>query len=151
VRDAPDEVAVHLQEVDREALQVGERRQAAAEVVQREAAAQRAQLVDELDRHAEVGDRHRLGELEADNLGGDPVLGEPRADERQEGLVAEGGARQVDGVEVGPGFGKRPAPGQHPAGPTGQVEQHDLSSAGRRGALAFSRRSWIVRRGVPFG
>ena len=40
VQHVADEAAVDLQEVDRQRLQVGERRHAAAEVVEREAAAE---------------------------------------------------------------------------------------------------------------
>src|ERR1700682_512488 len=64
-----DEAAVDLQVVDREMLQVTERRQARTEVVERELAAQFLQSLNEAVRLGETRDGGRLGDLEADFSG----------------------------------------------------------------------------------
>ncbi len=93
MQDLLDEAAVDLQEVDREVLQVAERRQAGAEVVEREAAAELLERVDEAVRLREAGDRRGLGDLEADLRGVDAAAMELLDDERQELVVAEALAR----------------------------------------------------------
>ena len=64
-----DEAAVDLQEIDGEMLQVTERRQARAEIVERELAAEFFESLDEPIRLGEARDGRGLGNLEA-NLGG---------------------------------------------------------------------------------
>jgi hypothetical protein len=59
-----DELAVDLQIIDRQGLQIHERRQAAAEIVEREMAAARLQLAHEMDHVAQVGDGRGFGDLE---------------------------------------------------------------------------------------
>ena len=59
-----DEAAIDLQIVDVEALQVVERAEARAEIVEREAAAQLLQLADELLRHVHVGHGRGFRDLE---------------------------------------------------------------------------------------
>ena len=64
LRGALDELAVDLQERGRQVLEVGERAEAGAEVVDREAAAEVGQRLGEAARVLHVGDRRRLGDLE---------------------------------------------------------------------------------------
>ena len=59
-----DELAVDLQVVERQVLEVVEGAEAGAEVVEREAAAELAQPVGERARLRDAGDRGRLGDLE---------------------------------------------------------------------------------------
>src|ERR1051326_533801 len=68
VGDVAHELAVDLEEVHRQVLEVAERAHARAEIVQREAATQRAQGVHEADGVREVVDRRGLGALEAQHL-----------------------------------------------------------------------------------
>ena len=63
------EAAVDLQEVDREVLEIAERRQAGAEVIERELAAELLQRLDEAVRLREARDRRGLRDLEADLRG----------------------------------------------------------------------------------
>ena len=60
-----DEAAVDLDQVHRQVLEVTERGHAGAEIVQREAAAERAQALDEADDARHVAHRGGLGDLEA--------------------------------------------------------------------------------------
>ncbi|HEY4230178.1 MAG TPA: hypothetical protein VGO79_08390, partial [Thermoanaerobaculia bacterium] len=62
--------AVDLQDVDRQALQVGERRVSGAEVVDADVEAQVPQGPQGVDRRADVGHQHALGHLEAHQVGG---------------------------------------------------------------------------------
>ena len=55
IGDTPDKHAVDLQVVDRQLFQVGERRQAAAEIVQRKPATQKFERFDKALGRAEVG------------------------------------------------------------------------------------------------
>ena len=69
VQDLFDEAAVDLQEVDREVLQITEGRQAGAEVVERELAAQLFERLNEAVGLGETRNGGGFGDLEAD-LGG---------------------------------------------------------------------------------
>ena len=63
-RSAADELAVDLDDVERQVLEVGERAEAGAEVVEGEAAAELGEPLGEAARLLEVADRRRLGDLE---------------------------------------------------------------------------------------
>ena len=64
VHRVADELAVDLEEVHRQVLEVVEAAVAGAEVVEREAAAERAQRLREADRDLGLLDQRRLGDLE---------------------------------------------------------------------------------------
>src|SRR3982751_3402340 len=66
--DAFHEEAVHLDAIDRKVLEVVERRKPAAEVIEQEASAHRAQALDERARAFDVGDRGRFRDLKRDGL-----------------------------------------------------------------------------------
>src|ERR1043165_3890768 len=104
VGDVAHELAVDLEEVHRQVLEVAERAHARAEIVQREAATQRAQGVYEADGVREVVDRRGLGDLEAQHLRRDVRGGDLVPHEAQEVLVAERGAGAIDGDDA-PGVG----------------------------------------------
>ena len=73
--EAGDERAVELELADREAAQVGERREAGAEVVDRDDDAERRAASSMTALGAlEVGDDAGLGDLEDQRLGGQVVL-----------------------------------------------------------------------------
>src|SRR5258708_7681674 len=74
--DSLDEQAVDLDSVHREMLQIVERREPAAEVVEVEAHAQGAQRFDLRARALDVGDRRGLGDLEVEALRRHAVLGQ---------------------------------------------------------------------------
>src|SRR5262245_11421453 len=113
VQDALDEAAVDLQEVDREVLEVAERRKARAKVVERELAAQFLERLDEAAGLREVGDRRRLRDLEAYPVAVDAAPVELLDHVRQELVVAEALAGEVDRAHrQAPalvGFGHEPA------------------------------------------
>src|SRR5688572_2045261 len=96
VQHALDEAAVDLEEIDREMLQVAERREAGAEVVERELAAELLEGLDEAARLREVRDGRCLGDLEADLAAVYATAVELLDHVRQELVVAETLARQVD-------------------------------------------------------
>src|SRR5690242_10827059 len=98
VQDLAHERSVDLEEVDREVLEVAERAQAGAEVVEREAATQLAQRLDESIGLREARDRRGLGDLEADLARIDAALLELLDDEGQELVVAQALAREIDGT-----------------------------------------------------
>ena len=85
--EAGDEAAVDLDLVDRQALQVGQRRVARAEVVHGQPDAERAQLVQQRDRPRRVGHDRALGHLE----------GEPR---RRDAVPAQQAGHLVDQIGV---------------------------------------------------
>ncbi len=64
-----DELAVDLEVVERQILQVVEGTETGAEVVEREMTTEGGQLVDELARAVDVLDRGRLGDLEDEPVG----------------------------------------------------------------------------------
>ncbi len=69
-----DERPVDLELVDRQLLQVGQRAVSRAEVVERDADAERLQLVEEGDGLVRIVDQHRLGDLEPEELGRESAL-----------------------------------------------------------------------------
>ena len=98
LRHICDELTVDLQEIDRQRLQVPERREAAAEVVEREAAAARAQFLHEIGRVLQVRHRRRFGDLEAE-AACDFVAVDAAEHELEETLIVERRTRQVDRKE----------------------------------------------------
>src|SRR6266568_6791711 len=109
-----DEPAVDLEEIHGQMLQIGKRGHPGAEVVQREAAAERLHLVDEVGRFVEPGDRGGLGNLEADGLGPHRrEVSELLAHVSEEALVADRAAGKIDGayLENGAAFGLLPGNG----------------------------------------
>src|SRR5690606_33877555 len=91
-----DEAAVDLQEVDREVLQITERRKARAEIVEREAAADFLERVNETIRLTVARDGRSFRDLEADARARQTALLELLDHERQELLVGEALAREID-------------------------------------------------------
>ena len=87
------EAAVDLQVIDREVLQVAERGESGAEVIERELAAELLQRLDEAVRLREARDRGGLGDLEADLGGIEAAAMELIDHERQELVVAQALAR----------------------------------------------------------
>ena len=93
---AAHELAVDLQVVERQVLEVVERREGGAEVVEREAAAERGEAVGELLRARDVRDGGGLGDLE-DHLRRVDLVGAQFAlDQRQQLGVTGRPARDVD-------------------------------------------------------
>src|SRR5438552_8553500 len=99
-RNIADKHAVNLQMVDRQMLQVAERRHPAAEIVQGKAAAEHLQLVDEPRRPGEARDRSCFSDLEADRLVGNSERLELRADEWEKIVLVQRRRRQVDGPSM---------------------------------------------------
>src|SRR5262249_34203418 len=91
--------AVDLQVVDRQVSQVGEGGEAAAEVVQGEAAALGAQRVDEAHGAVELAQGGGLGDLEADPGGVDAARGNLGGDVGEEAFVGERLGGEVDGED----------------------------------------------------
>ena len=87
------ELAVDLEEVHRQALQIGEGGEAGAEVVEDEAAAELLERQDELARAPQVRDRRRLGDLEAETARLDVPAADALQHEIQECWVAQRLAR----------------------------------------------------------
>ena len=93
---SPHVRTVDLQVVHRQRLQVCEGREARAEIVEREAAAEVAELADEGGRAREVRDRGGLGDLEAHAFGRRLGACELLHHEVGERGVAEAHAGEVD-------------------------------------------------------
>nr|WP_265947520.1 hypothetical protein [Dechloromonas sp. A34] len=91
-----DEHAVDFQRVHLETLQVSEARQAAAEIVKRQFAADLSAELDEAERHVELGDGAAFGDLEADPLRLDAILAEDELDIFLETGIGERQAGKVD-------------------------------------------------------
>ena len=108
VQDFPHEAAVDLQEIDREVLEVAERGQAGAEVIQRELAAQLLQRLDEAIGLREARHRRGLGDLEADLRGIEAAAMELVDHERQELVIAQALAREVDRAQRQASRARRP-------------------------------------------
>ena len=68
--DAVDEAAVDLDLVEREAAQIAQRRISGAEIVQRDAHADVAQVLQQGERRVVVADQHGFGDLELQPAGG---------------------------------------------------------------------------------
>jgi len=94
--DVLDEGTVDLDLVERERAQVAERRIAGAEVVHRDAHAERAQLVQHGDDHLVVLQQHRLGDLELEAVRRHPRGGERLSHHGDQPAVAELDRRKVD-------------------------------------------------------
>jgi DNA-binding transcriptional LysR family regulator len=95
-RQLADELDVDLQEVDRQALEVGEPAVAGPEVVERDPAAEVAHRVQEALGDRLVAQERGLGDLEDDERRVGPRLGELALDERAELRVADRLRRQVE-------------------------------------------------------
>ena len=95
-RQAADEVAVDLDVVEGQVLEVVEGAEARAEVVEGEAAAQAAQPVGEALGVLQVRDRGRLGELEDERRRIDPGLRQQPLGEGRQVPVADRLAGEVD-------------------------------------------------------
>src|SRR6185312_12228061 len=91
------EGAVDLQVVHRQVLQVRERADAGAEVIQGELATHAMQHADEAPCMIQVGDHRTLADLEADLRGSDPRAVETLDDELQELQIPERLPGDVDG------------------------------------------------------
>ena len=90
-----DERAVDLQPVDRQALEVGEARIAGAEIVDRDAHAERGDALHGFDRALGVVHDHALGDLQLQHVGGQREFLDHRGDVAIQ-LVAELRGRDVD-------------------------------------------------------
>src|SRR6266699_2242935 len=94
-----DEPAIDLEEIHGQMLEIGKRGHASAEIVQREAAAQRFHCVDEVSRLVESGDSGGLCNLEADGLRPHRrEVTELFAHVIEEALVADRAAGDIDGA-----------------------------------------------------
>src|SRR2546427_1442458 len=87
--EAPNEVAVDLEVVEREVLEVVERAEACSKVVQGELAAAVPQLVRESLRLLDVSDRRRLCQLEDETRGIDAGVAQCAIDDLDELRVAD--------------------------------------------------------------
>jgi len=67
--DIAHEGAIDLEVIDRQILEVGKRRQPAAEIIERKSAAQLLHLADEAHHPRQIGHRRTLGDLEAQCTG----------------------------------------------------------------------------------
>ena len=90
---ARDELAVDLQVVERQVLEVVERAEARAEVVEREAAAELREALGEAPRERDVRDRRGLGDLEDQAPRVDVGARELALDEVQQRRVVQRRAR----------------------------------------------------------
>ena len=79
-----DEHPVDLHDVDREPLEIAERRVAGSEVVEREHHAELLELVERDERPFAVSEEHALGHLERDHVRIGVRVGEHRRDRRGE-------------------------------------------------------------------
>jgi hypothetical protein len=95
-REIADEVAVDLQVIERQVLQVCERAEAATEVVERKAASHAVQHADEAPRVFDVGDDRILGDLEADPVRRHASAVEALHDEFEKSGIAERLAGKVE-------------------------------------------------------
>src|SRR6185437_9586046 len=138
-QDFAHEAAVDLEVIDREVLEVPERGEAGAEVIERELAAELLQRLDEAVRLGEARDRRGLGDLEADLAAVEAALVELVDDEGQELVIAEALSGEVDGAECEllALVGLRDQPAK-------SVLDHPPVD-GRRDAVALSRGDEVVR------
>ena len=95
-RQVADERAVNLQTVDREALEIGERRIAGAEVVDGNTHTGVAQRLQHLDRAFGVAHHHAFGDLQFQVFRREAGLRESFADPPREAFVIQLPHRQVD-------------------------------------------------------
>ncbi|MHC2438586.1 hypothetical protein ACVMB0_005961 [Bradyrhizobium sp. USDA 4451] len=94
--DFLDEAAVDLDLVEREPLQILQRRVAGAEIVERDVDAERTELAERDQRGIVIGDQHRLGDLEFQPARVEPALGERIGNLQRQRLRPELDRRDVD-------------------------------------------------------
>ena len=108
-----DEATVDLDRLDREPLEVRQRRVAGAEVVDGEVQAEAAQVAQGDRRRLDVGEQRGLGDLQPQRVGRDAGLGEHVGDEAGEGRVDDLAGADVDRQRaVGERQLPRPPPGE---------------------------------------
>ena len=95
--DPLEEGAVDLDLVERQALQVAEARVAGAEIVERDAHAEIADLVQEQARRARVLEQHRLGDFDLEPARVEAGFAQHLLDRLDDVAAAELAGRQVDG------------------------------------------------------
>ena len=120
--EAGDEAAVDLDRLDREALEVGQRRVAGAEVVDGEVQAEAAQVAQRDRRRLDVGQQGGLGDLQPQRVGGDAGLG--RARRRRASANAGSTTWRVPTLTASVALGERQLPGP-PAGELGERVAQD--------------------------
>ena len=107
-----DEAAVDLQLVEHRLVQIADRRIAGAEIVERDADAERAQALQHVERGAVVAEEHAFGDFELEPVAGQLVAAERLADgvgqRRQDDLL--GADVERDGDRLGPGGARRGTP-----------------------------------------
>src|SRR5271166_1349815 len=101
VRDIFDELSVDLEVIDRQGLQVHERREAAAEVIERKVAAATLEFTHEMHDVAQIRDRGGLGDLEANGAGREVVARQLGDQVFEKALVVERIAGEIQRDRVG--------------------------------------------------
>src|SRR5258708_28684588 len=124
--EAADELAVDLEKIHGQALEIVERGHAGAEVIERKAAAALLDFLHEKHRLGEAGDRGSLADLEA-QIPADQRIVDLRQHMVEKAAFADGIARQVDRQErrshaLGPGL---------PPAPRGALQPPPVHRAGR--------------------
>ena len=138
--DAVHETAVDLDDVQRQALQVGHAGIARAEVVQRQAHAEFVQRLQDPLRRAHVLHQHALGEFQRQRIGRQRVPLQAVGDPRRQRRLAQLAGRQVDRHAQG-AQAHRPPAGQLLAG----LFQHEVADVLHQ-ARAFGQRDEDRRR-----
>ncbi len=96
VSQIPNEGAIHLEPIDRHAVQALKIGVAGAEVVDRDGYADRVQLIHQSRRPGLFQHDHRFGDLELEQRGGEPDLGEDPRDLGGEVVHGELPSRDID-------------------------------------------------------
>ena len=118
-----DERSVDLDRLDREPLQVGQRRVPGAEVVDGEVQAEVAQLAQRDRGGLDIAHQRRLGDLQPQRVGGEPALGQGLGDRSLERRAHQLAAADVDGDgEVGEA--------RQPAAPLTELRQRRAQHGG---------------------
>ena len=138
--DVPHEAAIDLEAGDRQGLQVGERAQAAPEIVERDVETEFAQAAHQRFGADDVRDRGRLGQLERQQCGRQAALAQRVFEERAELLVADRLARDVHG-ETGAALQQLAAAG---ASVCSTLPHHPPVDGGRE-LVALGGREELVR------
>ena len=128
---AGDEAAVHLEAVDREVPEAGQRGLAGAEVVQRDLDAEFAQALQGGDRERRVGQQGGLGEFEPQPAGRQPAGLEGRGDVGHQVRLFELAGGDVDRQRQRPGCGRWPGRG----GTAGHAQQPAAQRHDQAGGL----------------